>query len=223
MIRGNRSVFELMKAKKFTRNKQEKIDSIYNTFYNLLNEMGYNKITTNLIAEVSKVSIGTIYRYFPDGKSSIIKGTLEHTSDKIFDIDDFNRMNENNMPEMLEYIIWKHLRVHRENYQYHIAVNQAILSNKELFKNYGNNLNKLIRNIAKKIQECNDFFKIVPKTSLIYSLLAVFNTLEAFIHRHLFITPIFPTDDELVQFLKKLCLIIILPTETPLMKNEGEH
>ena len=86
------------KSKKFSRNKQEKINSIYTTFYRLLNEIGYDKVTTNLIADVSNVSIGTIYRYFPDGKSSIMKGTLEHTSNKIFNIDDFNSMNEGNLP-----------------------------------------------------------------------------------------------------------------------------
>lgn len=96
-----------------------------------------------------------------------------------------------------------------ENYQYHIAVNQAILSNKELFKDYGNNINQLFENIAKEMQETNDFFKIVPRNSFINVLLAVFNTLEAFVHRHLFITPLFSTDDELVQFLKKVLLVII--------------
>jgi AcrR family transcriptional regulator len=197
------------KQKKFSRNKQEKINSIYDTFYRLLNEIGYDKITTNLIAEVSNVSIGTIYRYFPGGKSSIIKGTLEHTSDKIFDIDDFNSMNERNLPEILEHIIHKHLRVHRENYQYHLAVNQAVLSNKELFKDYGDNINQLMEIITQEIQETNDFFKTVSKNSLKNTLVVVFNTLEALIDRHLFITPIFPADEELVQFLKEILITII--------------
>ncbi|MFX1284535.1 MAG: TetR/AcrR family transcriptional regulator [Promethearchaeota archaeon] len=197
------------KPKKFTRNKQEKINSIYKTFYELLNQKGYDKITTNLIAENSDVSIGTIYRYFPDGKSSIVKGTLEHTGDIIFDIGDFNSMNERNLPEMLEHVIRKHLRVHRENYQYHLAVNQAILSNKDLFRDYSDNISQLFENIATKIRERNDFFQNVPINFLINTLLVVFNTLEAFMHRHLFITPIFPTDEELILFLKKIVLMII--------------
>lgn len=197
------------KSKKFSRNKQEKINSIYTTFYRLLNEIGYDKVTTNLIADVSNVSIGTVYRYFPDGKSSIMKGTLEHTSNKIFDIDDFNSMNEGNLPEMVELMIRKHLKVHRENYQYHIAVNQAILSNKELFKDYGENVNKLFETIAEEIQGTNDLFKKVPRNFLIPILLLIFNTLEAYVHRHLFITQIFPTDEDLVQFLKKVLLLII--------------
>ncbi len=198
------------KPKKFSRNKQEKINSIYTTFYELLNQIGFDKITTNLIAEITNVSIGTIYRYFPDGKSSIMKGTLEHTSDRIFDIEDFNSMNESNLPEVVEHIIRKHLRVHRENYHYHLAVNQAILSNKELFKDYGDTINQLFENIAKEIRESNNFFQNVPIKSLIFTLLVVFNTLEALIHHHLFITPIFPTDEELVHFLKKMLLMIII-------------
>jgi len=197
------------KPKKFSRNKQEKIDIIYKIFYRLLNDIGYDKITTNIIAEVSKISIGTIYRYFPDGKSSIIKGTLEHISNKIFDIEDFNNMNEDNLPEKIEYLIQKHLKIHRENYQYHLAVNQAILSNKTLFKDYSDNITEMIGIIAEEIQQTNVFFKNVPRNYLIENLLLIFNSLEAFIHRHLFITPIFPTDDELIEFVKQVLLMII--------------
>ena len=197
------------KPKKFSRNRHEKIDSIYKTFYKLLNEVSYDKITTNVIAEVSKISIGTIYRYFPEGKSSIMKGTLEHTSNKIFDIEDFNKMNEENLPEMIEYLIQKHLKIHRENYQYHIAVNQAILSNQILFKDYGDNLRKMIGAIAEEIQQTNPLFANIPRNYLNESLLRIFHTLEAFVHRHLFITPIFATDEELVVFLKQVLLLII--------------
>ena len=197
------------KPKKFSRNKQEKIDSIYKTFYKLLNEVSYDKITTNVIAEVSKISIGTIYRYFPEGKSSIMKGTLEHTSNKIFDIEDFNKMNEENLPEMIEYLIRKHLRIHQVNYQYHVAVNQAILSNQTLFKDYGENLKKMIGAIAEEIQQTSPLFTNLPRNYLNESLLRIFHTLEAFVHRHLFITPICATDEELVVFLKQVLLLII--------------
>jgi len=196
-------------VKKFSRNKQEKINSIYSTFYRLLNEVGYDRITTNSIAEVSKISIGTIYRYFPNGKTSIMKGTLEHTSNKIFDINDFNNMNEDNLVEMTKYLIQKHLTVHRDNYQYHLAVNQAIMSNKELFNDYGYNITELFKSIAEEIQETNSFFKSVPQSYLIGILVRIFNILEAFIHRHLFITPIFPTDEELIDFLSQVLLMII--------------
>jgi AcrR family transcriptional regulator len=171
--------------------------------------MSYDKITTNLIAEVSQISIGTIYRYFPEGKSSILKGTLEHTSNKIFDITDFIAMNENNLPVILERLIRKHLKIHRENLQYHIAVNQAILSNKELFKDYGTNINQLFETIVDKIRNDNPFFRNMPRDPQISSFLIIFHTIEAFIHRHLFITPISPTDEELVQILKEVLLIII--------------
>ena len=209
MISGNPVVFNLMKSKKFTRNKQEKIDSIYSTFYRLLNEIGYDKITTNLIAEVSEISIGTIYRYFPSGKSSIMKGTLEHTSDKIFDIDDFNSMNEDTFLEILELIIRKHLKEHQENFQYHVAVNQAIISNRDLFKDYGDSIKNLFGSIADEVRRRNKFFQNVSRDLLVDTLLVAFNTLEAFIHRHLFITPIYPSDEELVQFLKEVLLNII--------------
>ena len=63
--------------------------------------------------------------------------------------------------------------------------------------------------LAEEIQETNDFFKQVPRQTLIHTLITVFNTLEAFIHRHLFITPMFEADEQMIQFLKKILLGII--------------
>ena len=61
------------KEKKFTRNKQQKIDLIVKVAHDLIREKGYEKLSTNHIADRAKIGIGPIYRNFPNGKADIMR------------------------------------------------------------------------------------------------------------------------------------------------------
>jgi AcrR family transcriptional regulator len=57
------------------RDKEAKIDSIVQATRDLIVSRGYDKVTIRDIAEKADVSIGLIYKYFPEGKFDIlIKG-----------------------------------------------------------------------------------------------------------------------------------------------------
>ena len=81
---SNYSVTITMSEKKFSRNKQAKIEKIYDAFFRLVSERGYGKTSTNHVAEEAGVSIGTVYRYFPDGKDDILLNYFENAKDVIF-------------------------------------------------------------------------------------------------------------------------------------------
>lgn len=52
---------------------QERVDLILDTAARLIAEIGYETVTTNAIAERAGISIGSLYRYFPD-KDAILRG-----------------------------------------------------------------------------------------------------------------------------------------------------
>jgi AcrR family transcriptional regulator len=52
---------------------QERVDLILDTAADLIAEIGYEAVTTNAIAERAGISIGSLYRYFPD-KDAILRG-----------------------------------------------------------------------------------------------------------------------------------------------------
>ena len=52
---------------------QERVDLILDTAAELIAEVGYETVTTNAIAERAGISIGSLYRYFPD-KDAILRG-----------------------------------------------------------------------------------------------------------------------------------------------------
>ncbi len=198
------------KQKKFVRNKEEKIEEIVHQFLDLINEMGFTHIKMLDIANRTHISVGTIYRYFPNGKISILQFLLE---EKFYDITDFSgfaQMDNANLDIILERMIYQHLHSHYNEISYHIAINQAILSNKEFQTNYNKHTSLMMQKVSKTIQNSNEYLKRIPENVFLTNMLLIFNTLESFIHRHLFIRPIFPTDEELVHFLKKIILDLVL-------------
>ena len=80
----------MSKEKKFTRNKQQKIDLIVKVAHNLIREKGYEKLSTNHIADKAKIGIGTIYRNFPNGKADIMREIVMRDSSIVINMDLFN-------------------------------------------------------------------------------------------------------------------------------------
>ncbi|MBN1216564.1 MAG: TetR/AcrR family transcriptional regulator [Candidatus Lokiarchaeota archaeon] len=191
------------------RNKKEKIKLIYETFYKLLNKIGYDKLTTNQIAQEANISIGTIYHYFPKGKVDILKGTIKHISSNFIDFDEFKSINQENHVEQLKKFIEKYIKSHRNNYQYHLAIQMAELSHPKLFQSMNTSTNDFFWEIVQKLHDLNSFYKNIPKSILFHSLMIMYNTLEALVHRHLFITPIFNTDEELIEYLTQFLIFIM--------------
>jgi AcrR family transcriptional regulator len=57
---------------------QERVDLILDTAAEFIAEVGYEAVTTNAIAERAGISVGSLYRYFPD-KEAILRGlTVRH-------------------------------------------------------------------------------------------------------------------------------------------------
>lgn len=197
-----------MSKKKIVRNKDEKIKEIFQTFLNLINKQGYDKITTRKIAEGSNLSIGTIYRYFPQGKASILSEFLIQEKDKIFNYDSILKNKQLNLPDFLKSYVTSHLQTHREYYEIHKAFDQALLSNKELFNTFDLTVTNIFKEIAKKIKDF-DVFQTISEEELVENIATLYNLMDGIIHRHLFIMELFETDEELIEFLLKLVLFVI--------------
>ena len=66
-------------AKKVVRDKEQKINKIILTSLKLIQSKGYDNVSTNHIAERAGVAIGTIYKYFPNGKTDILRAIYKKT------------------------------------------------------------------------------------------------------------------------------------------------
>lgn len=202
-------LINMEQEKKFVRNKEEKIKIIYSTFIALLKEKSYSDLSTNLIADIAPISLGTIYRYFPEGKAAIAKGYFEHIKDKIIDEEFFRQASEKDLPELFQFLISKHLNIYRENLEAFLAYEQALLSNKELFKNHSISVQEFAKETVTKLRKGIDSYQNIPKERLLKSFLLIYNIIEAITRRHLAIIPMFNSDEELIKFLTKLVIFSI--------------
>ena len=194
-----------MSKKKYVRDKEGKIHLIFETFTKLVNKNGYDKLSTRHISKEAGISVGTIYHYFPGGKHAIACGFIEHITHQIFNANMFENIKESNLHEVFVSYVRRHLKVHRDNFEIHRAIDQAILANENVFKRHMMAVESNIHEVTKKLKHL-DVYADIPENSLFQILLLFHNLLEAIVHRHLFFNPIFDTDEELTSYLVNILI-----------------
>ncbi|NVM35048.1 MAG: TetR/AcrR family transcriptional regulator [Candidatus Lokiarchaeota archaeon] len=197
------------RAIKFKRNKAEKIEGIYKVFFDLILEKGYAKTSTNKIAEVAEVSIGTIYRYFPQGKKDIIRKYFENSVETTFDLGEFEKFNKSNMASFFKGFVLNVLRNHKENKAYYIAFRSAILSDESLAQAHKERVIETSTRIANKMQEKSEFFKSREKVRLIRSFVFIYNIVNAIIYQHIVFMGLFEKDEDLIDYISNLLAFTI--------------
>lgn len=165
--------------KRYSRNAEQKKELIFNAFTDLANEVGYERLTTRKIAQRAGISIGTVYHHFKEGKAAIAAGLFER-----------------NLSIQMEYLkedfrtqITRHLELHKEYKELYRAFDQAIYAREDIF-----------RGIKRKRDDA--ISEALEGTEVSFEVFSRINgTLEAIVHRHLFIEPMFETDGELIEYL----------------------
>ncbi|MFX1295117.1 MAG: TetR/AcrR family transcriptional regulator [Promethearchaeota archaeon] len=191
--------------KKFTRNKQQKINLIVDTAYNLIIEKGYDKLSTNHIAERAKIGIGRVYQNFPRGKVDIMPEIVIRNRSKIINLDLFNGINQSDLPKSINQTMLNFIKFHRENIQFHSAFEQAFVSNKELSQDFKSLVEEMLLKLVNKLKQ-NNVFQNISESNLKEKLLLLFNVIEAIILRHILIMLLFKTDEEFGIYLIDLVI-----------------
>jgi AcrR family transcriptional regulator len=190
------------------RDKEGKIKLIYETFAKLVNERGYDQLSTRHIAKVADISIGTIYHYFPRGKHEIAGGFMEYTSHVIFDPEIFD-VRHQNLTALLQNLVRRYLKTHRENLAIHRAIDQAILACPDVAENHRQSVITNLRTVVNKLRNRN-LYTDLSEQETHQRFLLFYNLIEAIVHRHLLIHPFFENDDALEGFLVSMLRNIIL-------------
>ena len=194
----------IMSNKKFTRNKQEKINRIYDTFFKLILKRGYHKTSTNHVAKAARLSIGTIYKYFPHGKEDIIRNYFNESMDTFLKSHDLNKMNDENLREFLNHFVLDLLKNHKENKGYNLAFRAAIQSDKGLHESHKRKIFNFFKEKVQILRETNENFKKLPENKLIDIFVFMYNLVNAIIYHHLSVMELFNSDDKFVEYLSNL-------------------
>ncbi|MCG3222861.1 MAG: TetR/AcrR family transcriptional regulator [Candidatus Heimdallarchaeota archaeon] len=189
---------------KFRRNKQEKIDLIVRTFLKLVEELGYSNVSTNMVASKADISIGTIYRYFPEGKAAILKEGFNDTIGEFMELADILKIIAENDYDLIKKFVSKYLKGHQDYLHLHEAYEQASLSNKEIFHSFQDNIKEYAQKYINLIKEKDSSLKHISTEKIVAAIVLIINVIESLIHHHLFHEPLFENDEDLIIYLTKL-------------------
>jgi AcrR family transcriptional regulator len=189
--------------RRHVRDKDAKIRLIFETFADLVNRNGYDRLSTRHIAEAAGISVGTIYHYFPGGKHAIASRYIDRVTDELFDPGIFRGIEERDLRRFFDGLIRRYLFVHRGSLEIHRAIDQAILADPDVRRR---NRDSVMTNMGRVVAELKDagLYGSLPEQSVLAGFLLLFNVLEGIIHRHLFVYPLFEADEELISFLVNL-------------------
>ena len=190
--------------RKFVRNKQEKINLIYDTFFKLVLKHGYHKTSTNHVAESAGISIGTIYKYFPTGKDDIIRKYFEESMVNFFESHDLSKMSDENIQDFLNHFILDLFENHKESIGYNLAFRSAIQSDKTLHDAHNEKVVFFFKDLGLKLRKINKNFQQFSEKRLVDVFIFMYNLVNAIIYHHLSVMEFFDTDDEFINYLSNI-------------------
>ncbi len=199
-------------AKKRIRDKEQKINKIFQSSVKLIEKKGYANVSTNHIAKDANIAIGTLYKYFPDGKpdilqslfQKIIEQKIEETPLDNFQLKNIEDIRNNNFYRNL---LFQALMDHRQMKFMIEAFESECLTNKKFYSNIKDRIlseNQLIDLLIKTIFQDNieKIERIKP------GLMKLSQVKEVLIHRHVLFGDIFESDEEFVDILMEIVIVI---------------
>lgn len=114
------------------RDKKAKIISIQDAMCMLIETKGYENVTIRDITEAAGVSIGLIYKYFPEGKSDILKEISYRYMDKLLRIKQPETIDFNDFPGYMKDVIKNMQQFYKDNSPLIKALTMATLSDSEI-------------------------------------------------------------------------------------------
>lgn len=187
-----------------SKKKRDHNKDIILALYELIIENGYNDISIRDIRDKAKVAIGTIYHHFPEGKPAIMKSLIIYFTNEINKTDKVLTSDMILDPNYLGNFASNLIKNTHEYRAYYSALTQAILSNPDFYKDVGSISTDYYRSIITNLRNNYETFREIPEDHLLKAFKLISHTCNAFIFQHIFLQPLFESDEELVKFLTKL-------------------
>ncbi|EOQ97480.1 transcriptional regulator, TetR family [Leptospira wolbachii serovar Codice str. CDC] len=158
----------------------ERYQKIVDTAIELLGEVGYDDLTTDLIAERSGISVGSIYQFFPN-KESIIYSHAESCYFILHDhffklLDEELKKKKKFSPDFIEFTLQSFERTLSEVKGYRL-INSILYTNQALLLLDIESNERFAKSLAKKV--ILPLFPKVDKKRAYYSSLMIVETVDS--------------------------------------------
>jgi len=202
-----------MSEKKFTRDKEAKIEVIIETMIDIVREKGLHQASVRDIPERADVSIGTVYRYFPKGKVDIFFEIMRRNMRSITDL---------NLPETLDYegflkvwssIIEHAIEVRRSNLFVQELVSPQLSKGQETIQEITKIASKFYNDLVQRFKMVSEL-KDCSEAETFRKIALLFHILDRVINTHIKF-PVFSNDTELRNYLLRIVEVTFEKCNTP--------
>lgn len=186
------------------------VDAILTATARILTEEGYRKASTNRIAEVAGVSIGSLYQYFPNKESLVAALCGKHSNDMV-EIMESKLSNLTDVPLEIAVpeLVKAAIAAHALNPKLHKVLNEEVprIGPIKEVSNAGERITKMLRVYLETWRD-----RIHPK-NLDLTAFILESTVESLSHAAVIEYPELLVNGELEQEVSKLLLLYLTRTE----------
>jgi len=184
-------------------NQIEGKEKILKVAEELIVKKGYNAISARKIARDAKMSIGTLYHHFPNGKLSILYEIILSYRNEFIENFDFSKIEQLDNPDIAKEYLLTIIAQHRKFAPLIKGFEVELLTNKKLLVDLDNlmksqeiRFKKFFTDIILK------FYPDIKEPEKTFSIIRrIFTTI---IHTHVIFENFYGTDEELVEILYKM-------------------
>jgi len=187
------------KSKKFKRDKRSKIDSVIQATVALIEEKGYTGFSVNEIPDRTNLSIGTVYRYFPNGKSDILQEIITRNNQALVEMIFLDDLKAENFDDFWRRVISSYFRGHNEGLFSLTALEYSYSSDSEFKEILGSITMGFFQRLVSQIIKLQAFPTLTER-NLLERVTLVFGFIGLLVKSHVK-RPIFKSDERLVDYL----------------------
>lgn len=191
-------------GKKFRRDKAAKIETIIQAMAELIDEKGYDGFSVNAIPVKARLSIGTVYRYFPNGKEDILKEIMKRNIESLLKLAEFDNLTEKNFTESWRHLIQSYIVMYREDKILGIGMRTTSAASPDLARDLQSIIVSFYTQVVEKIKNLS-FFQDRSEQELMVKLHLVFSIMGQVRDMHTRV-PLFANDEGLVDYLLHIVL-----------------
>lgn len=199
------SAITMSTNRKITRDKHGHREAILKAFKSLLDDFGYAKVTARAIAKRAGVSVGLVYKNFPNGKPDVVRALFLSEVESVIPAVDLDRLNPSDIPDFVQGAIMRLLSTHKADLVLNKALEAAYFENPELQDDFRDLIQERVeffpRVLARFVAEGWAWVEDPKQTGEL-----LVHLVDAMIHRHLIFNTTGVSDEDLVNFLTEVVL-----------------
>ncbi len=189
-------------TKKFTRDKESKIELIIDTMTEIIGEKGIEKASVRDIPKRANLSIGTVYRYFPRGKLDILQEMGNRNMDTVLNVAVPDEMDTAAFWRVWLSIIDVTLKARRSNMYMGDVLLSMQKTDPATYQEFITKSMEFCRMLARRFIQLDDY-KSCSESELIRRIIILLNLIDRVINLNL-MNQVFEDDDYMVAYLRRI-------------------